>query len=146
MPSNQIQEILFNGHGDMLRMDVRLESDLPCTYEITTHDCHGVFQGTVMKGNNIGGPVDSFNIPTNIGELDQRVVGWHIIFAAPKEERESTFLAAINFHQGDVGLLNSPISLSGNHSAEKIFIGFARFVNDRSAVSNVEKVYSGMRP
>lgn len=146
MPGNQIQEILFDSHGDMLRMDVRLESDLPCTYEITSHDCHGVFQGTVMKGNNIGGPVDSFNIPTNIGELDQRVVGWHIIFAAPKEEKESTFLAAINFFQGDVDLLKDPISLSGNHSAEKFFIGFARFVNDRSVVNSVEKIYSGMRP
>jgi|GEM_PF-5920626 len=132
MPSNQIQEILFDGHGDMLRMDVRLESDLPCTYEITTHDCHGVFQGTVMKGNNIGGSVDSFNIPTYVEELDQRVVGWHIIFAAPKEDKENTFLATINFYQGNVALLDGSISLAGNHSAEKIFIGFARFVDDRS--------------
>ena len=145
MPGNHIQEILFDGYGEMLRMDVRLESDQPCTYEITTHDSQGVFQGTVMKGNNIGGPVDSFNIPTNTGELDQRVIGWHIIFAAPKEEKEDTFLATINFQQGNACLLDGAISLSGHHKSEKVIIGFARFVNSRAMNGHSGKHYSGMR-
>ncbi len=146
MSGNHIQEILFDEYGEMLRMDVRLESDQPCTYEITTHDSQGVFQGIVMKGNNISGSVDSFNIPTNTGELDQRVVGWHIIFAAPKEEKEHTFLATINFQQGDSSLLDDPICLSGNHSTEKVIIGFARFVNSRAMNIHSEKIYSGLRP
>ena len=145
MSGNHIQEILFDGYGEMLRMDVRLESDQPCTYEITTHDSQGVFQGTVMKGNNIGGPMDSFNIPTNTGELDQRVIGWHIIFAAPKEEIEDTFLATINFQQGNDCLMNGPISLSGHHSSEKVIIGFARFVNSRAANTLSRERYGGLR-
>lgn len=146
MSNHRIQEILFDEYGELLRMDVRLESDQACTYEITTHDSHGVFQGTVMKGNNINGPMDSFNIPTNTGELDQRVIGWHIIFAAPKEDKEDTFLATINFQQGDDCLLNGPISLSGNHSSEKVIIGFARFVNSRAMNNHREKQFGAMRP
>ncbi|GLQ06940.1 hypothetical protein [Sneathiella chinensis] len=128
MPHNQIQKVRFDNRGDLLRMDVRLESDQLCTYEITSHDADGLFQGTVMKGNNINDSVDSFNIPTNTEELDQRVIGWHFIFAAPKGDVKRTFQATIDFHQGDIGLLEQPISLSGDLQSEKVIIGFARFV------------------
>jgi hypothetical protein len=132
MPNKQIHEVSFDDLGEVMQLDICLKSALPCTYEITAHDSSGLFQGTIMKGNNIGGPLDSFHIPTDILELDQRVIGWHIIFGASENDDVEEFSATINFRQGSEELLEKPIGHVGFHKSEKIIIGFARFIQQHS--------------
>jgi hypothetical protein len=131
MTLTHIPEIFFDSLGETLRMTVKVTAANPCTYEITSHDSHGVFQGTVMKGNNLNGSHDVFNIPTHIDELDQRVVGWHFIFSTRDENRNPCPAAVINFYQGDMELLPTPIALTGDPSKTDVVIGFARFINSR---------------
>ncbi|MBO6824600.1 MAG: hypothetical protein JJ879_00250 [Sneathiella sp.] len=128
MPSTHLTEISFDSKGEPLKLELSLISQLPSTFEITSHDRHGVYQGTIMKGNNLNGPNDSFHIPTSVDELDQRIIGWNIIFSSPDELDEAEYEAILNFIQGTDEPLSPPLVKSGAHQNEKIVMGFARFV------------------
>jgi len=116
MPSSRLTEISFNAKGDPLRLDLSLTSQLASTFEITSHDRHGVYQGTIMKGNNLNGPDDSFHIPTSVDELDQRIIGWNIIFSEPDEDTNSEYKAILNFVQGTEDALSPPLVKTGLHT------------------------------
>ncbi len=128
MTNSLAHEILFDNQGENIRLDLLFESKTPCTYEITSHDSRGMYQGTIMKGNNLSGPADRFHIPTNITELDQRLIGWHIIFGAPMDGEENKYSASIRFSQGGDQFLSDKICDTGFHKTEKVIIGFARFM------------------
>ena len=128
MTSSNLTEISFNAKGEALRLDLSLKTHLTSMFEITSHDRHGIYQGTIMKGNNLNGPDESFHIPTSVDELDQRIIGWNIIFSSPEEPIETEYQAILNFVQGDETLLTPHLIKSGTHANEKIVIGFARFV------------------
>ncbi|MBE7637729.1 hypothetical protein GUA87_12810 [Sneathiella sp. P13V-1] len=81
-----------------------------------------------MKGNNLNGPSDHFLIPTNITELDQRLIGWNIIFGASIDGTENKYSATMRFSQGNGNMLADKIHASGLHNSEKVIIGFARFI------------------
>jgi len=125
--NKNIPEIPFDPFGETLYIDVVMESAQVCTYEFTSHDVKGFFQGAIIKGNNISGSRARFHMPVNVENLDHQIIGWHIILAEPAELKDAPFEVTIHFKQEGFAIQQPPLTISGTHSSEKVIIGFARF-------------------
>ncbi|MFT6557578.1 hypothetical protein [Sneathiella sp.] len=136
MPNREIREVCFDPLSEPVCLSLNLETDYPSTYQITSHDCSGTFQGTLMIGNNISGPTDIITLPINSSALDQQHIGWHFTIAAPSERKKVTYSIEINLSQGHQLLTPEPIHISGHHKIEKVVIGFIKLVAHQSLSSD----------